>query len=173
MAIRDIPVHSLITADAAIICIICGAKPMISDSFVTYKPKTMIYSSKLRIWAISCCISLASCASYQRSDLYFGRDIPGGGQVSEQEWKAFSDSVISGYFPEGYTEWDANGRWKDTETGKTITEPTKVVTFFGKMTKERNASLDSIAQRYLRRFRQQSVLRTDSRSKVKFINKTP
>ncbi len=120
-----------------------------------------------------CCMSLASCASYQRSDLYFGRDIPGGGQVSEQDWKTFSDSVISTYFPEGYTEWDAKGRWKDTETKETISEPTKVVTFLGKVSKQRNAAIDSIAQRYLRRFQQQSVLRTDSKSKVTFINKKP
>ncbi len=120
------------------------------------------------------CMGLASCASYQRTDLYFGRDIPGGGgTVSEQQWKNFSDSVISNYFPEGYTEWDANGRWKDTDTKQTITEPTKVVTFFGKKTRARSTALDSIAQRYLRRFRQQSVLRTDMKSKVKFIGKTP
>lgn len=123
--------------------------------------------------ALLCCLSLASCASYQRCDLFFGRDIPGGGQVSDQDWKGFSDSVISAYFPEGYTEWDAKGRWKDTETKETITEPTKVVTFFGKMSKDRSAAIDSIAQRYLRRFRQQSVLRTDSKAKVQFINKTP
>lgn len=129
-------------------------------------------------WAMICCLGLASCASYQRTDLYFGRDIPGGvppggGTVSEQQWKNFSDSVISAYFREGYTEWDANGRWKDTETKKTITEPTKVVTFFGRKTRERSAALDSIAQNYLRRFRQQSVLRTDVRSRVKFISKAP
>lgn len=129
---------------------------------------------RLQKWAMVGCLGLASCASYQRTDLYFGRDIPGdGGIVSEQQWKNFSDSVISNYFPEGYTEWDANGRWKDTDTRQTITEPTKVVTFFGKKTKERSAALDSIAQRYLRRFRQQSVLRSDMKSKVKFISKTP
>lgn len=124
-------------------------------------------------YAMAGCLGLASCASYQRSDLYFGRDIPGGGAVSEQQWKNFSDSVISTYFPEGYTEWDANGRWKDTETKQTITEPTKVVTFFGRKTRERSAAIDNVAQSYLRRFRQQSVLRTDSRSRVKFISKAP
>jgi hypothetical protein len=134
---------------------------------------------RLQKWVMAGFLGLASCAGYQRTDLYFGRDIPGGappgggGTVSEQQWKNFSDSVISNYFPEGYTEWDANGRWKDTDTKQTITEPTKVVTFFGKKTRERSAALDSIAQRYLRRFRQQSVLRTDMKSRVKFIGKAP
>jgi predicted small secreted protein len=130
----------------------------------------MMKKQKQQIWAMLCCLMLTSCATYQRSDLYFGRDIPDGGQVSEQQWKTFSDSVISHYFPEGYTEWNAEGRWKDTQTKKTITEPTKVVTFFGKSGKQRDAALDSIAQQYLRRFRQQSVLRTDSKSSVRFIS---
>lgn len=126
-----------------------------------------------KMWAILCCLLLTSCATFQRSDLYFGRDIPDGGKVSDQQWKAFSDSVISKYFPEGYTEWDAAGRWKDTQTKVTITEPTKVVTFFGKASKQRNAALDTIAQQYIRRFHQQSVLRTDCRANVQFISKTP
>ncbi|WP_419698292.1 DUF3574 domain-containing protein [Mucilaginibacter sp. NFX135] len=125
-----------------------------------------------RILPLLFCIGLASCATYQRSDLFFGRDIPDGGQVSEQQWKAFSDSVISHFFPEGYTEWNADGRWKDTKTKVTITEPTKVATFFGKPSKQRNAALDSIAQLYIRRFRQQSVLRSDSKTNVQFISKT-
>ncbi|WP_240432946.1 DUF3574 domain-containing protein [Taibaiella koreensis] len=133
----------------------------------------MMKRHPMKTWLILSYIGLASCASYQRSDLYFGRDIPGGGQVSEQEWKAFSDSVISHYFPEGYTEWEAKGRWKDTKTGETITEPTKVVTFFGKAGKQRSNAIDSIAQQYLRRFRQQSVLRSDMRSGVHFLNQTP
>lgn len=127
----------------------------------------------IKTWLLCSIIGIASCASYQRSDLYFGRDIPGGGQVSDQEWKAFSDSVISGYFPEGYTEWEARGRWKDTKTGITITEPTRVVTFLGKRTKQRSRNIDSIAQRYLRRFHQQSVLRTDSRTGVRFLSQAP
>lgn len=122
---------------------------------------------------LCCIIGFASCASYQRSDLYFGRDIPGGGQVSDQDWKAFSDSVISRYFPEGYTEWEAQGRWKDTKTGVTITEPTKVVTFLLKRNKQRSSHIDSIAQQYLRRFHQQSVLRTDIRAGVRFLNQAP
>lgn len=133
----------------------------------------MSSSKRLKTGLWVACLYLTSCATYQRTDLYFGRDIPGGGAVSDQQWKAFSDSVISPYFPGGYTEWNADGRWKDTETKKTITEPTKVVTFFGKKTKQRSAAIDSIAQRYLHRFRQQSVLRTDAKSKVTFINKKP
>lgn len=116
-------------------------------------------------------IILSSCATMQRTDLYFGTNIPTGGDLTPQQWKEFSDNVITPYFPEGYTESDAVGKWMDTQTKLTISEKTKVVTFLGKPTKERNASLDSITQRYIRKFHQQSVLRVDSKPKVKFISK--
>lgn len=115
--------------------------------------------------------ALISCSTMQRTDLYFGTNIPTGGNVTPQQWKEFSDQVITSYFPEGYTEWNAVGKWKDTETKLTISENTKVVTFLGKPTKERNASLDTVTQKYIRKFQQQSVLRIDSNPKVKFINK--
>ncbi|ASK28703.1 hypothetical protein CEY12_00625 [Chryseobacterium sp. T16E-39] len=117
-------------------------------------------------------LALVSCATMQRTDLYFGTNIPTGGNVTPQQWKDFSDNVITGYFPEGYTETDAVGKWKDTQTKLTISENTKVVTFIGKPTKERNALLDSVTQKYIRKFQQQSVLRIDSKPRVKFISKT-
>ncbi|MBK1896034.1 DUF3574 domain-containing protein [Chryseobacterium paridis] len=116
-------------------------------------------------------VTLISCSTMQRTDLYFGTNIPTGGNVTPQQWKAFTDDVITHYFPEGYTESDAVGKWMDTQTKLTISENTKVVTFLGKPTKERNAMLDSITQRYIRKFHQQSVLRVDSKPKVKFISK--
>lgn len=128
-------------------------------------------TQKKLIFAAFLSIAFVSCSTMQRTDLYFGTNIPTGGDVTPQQWKAFSDSVITHYFPEGYTESDAVGKWMDTQTKLTISEKTKVVTFLGKPTKERNASLDSITQRYIRRFHQQSVLRVDSKPKIKFISK--
>lgn len=127
----------------------------------------------LRLITIALCIGLTGCATMQRTDLYFGRTIPGGGQVTDQQWKNFCDSVISRYFPEGYTEYPATGRWRDPQTKETITEPSEVVSFLGKASARRNAALDSVTQQYIRRFHQQSVLRADSKTHMRFIEKTP
>ena len=126
---------------------------------------------KQQLIMVACCLSLAGCATMQRTDLYFGRTIPGGGQVTEQQWKNFSDNVISKYFPEGYTELTATGHWKDPQTHETITEPSTVVIFLGKMGPQRNAALDSVTQQYILRFHQQSVLRADSKTVIRFISK--
>ncbi len=126
-----------------------------------------------QLFSIVCCIALTSCATTQRTDLYFGRAIPGGGEVSDAQWRTFCDNVITRYFPEGYTEFTTTGRWKDPQTNTTITEPGKVVSFFGKPGALRNAALDSVTQQYIKRFKQQSVLRADSKTHIKFIEAKP
>jgi hypothetical protein len=97
--------------------------------------------------------------------------IPGGGEVSEQQWQQFNDSVVSPAFPEGYTELDAAGKWLDTETRKTISEKTKVLSFVGKKNNTREQKLDSVMQFYIKRFQQQAVLRVDTKARVKFVSK--
>lgn len=112
---------------------------------------------------------LHACVTTQRSDLFFGMNIPGGGHVSEEQWKKFTDSMVSPRFPEGYTEWAAAGKWLDTETKQTISENTKVLTFVGKKNKNREASLDTITQSYILQFKQQAVLRLNSKTRSEFI----
>ncbi len=111
-----------------------------------------------------------SCATTQRTDLYFGLSIPGGGQVTTGEWQWFSDSVVALQFPEGYTERDATGKWRDTQLHTTITEPTKVLTFIGPRSKVRQARLDTLVQVYMQRYRQQAVLRVDMKGHDKLYN---
>ena len=71
--------------------------------------------------------------------LYFGRSIPRqastditvsprhGPQVTEQDWIAFRDEVISANLPNGYTVMDAEGAWKEPGAMRTVTERTKVL----------------------------------------------
>ena len=112
---------------------------------------------------------LTSCATTLRTDLYFGLSIPGGGNVSASQWQQFSDSIVSPKFPEGYTEGNVSGKWRDTETHVTITEHTKVLTFIGKKTKMRQSNLDSLIQFYKRQYQQQAVLRTDARVRLRLV----
>lgn len=121
-------------------------------------------------FAAGMCLLFSSCATLQRTDLFFGTDIPGGGHVSAEQWKSFSDTAIATRFPEGYTEWDANGRWLDKDTRQTITEHTKVVTFIGKKGKARNEALGAIMQAYIRLYKQQAVMRLDARTRAKFVS---
>lgn len=113
---------------------------------------------------------LSSCATVQRTDVFFGMNIPGGGEVTTEQWKNFSDSVVTPRFPDGYTEFQVVGRWMDTDTRHTISENSRVLTFIGRKNKVREMALDTIVQHYIHRFKQQAVLRTDSRVRVNLIS---
>ena len=92
-------------------------------------------------------------------------------QVSDSDWKNFSDTAIASRFSGGYTELNAQGRWLDKTTGKTISENTIVVLLMGKNSKFRSRQIDSIAQLYTRRFNQDAVMRFDSKGYLKFVSK--
>lgn len=44
-----------------------------------------------------------------RTELYFGRNIPTGGIVSESDWQKFVDEAVTPRFPGGMTVLDADG----------------------------------------------------------------
>jgi hypothetical protein len=116
------------------------------------------------------CICFTGCVTSQRTDIFFGMSIPGGGEVSLDDWKQFNDSVVAPRFPAGYTEFTVAGRWLDSDTRQTISENTRVLTFVGNKSRERERLLDTIIQHYIRSYKQQAILRVDAKSTVKFIS---
>src|SRR3954465_12817319 len=47
--------------------------------------------------------------------LYFGRSIPGGGGVPDDDWTAFLRDVVTPRFPSGLSVWRADGQWLDSQ----------------------------------------------------------
>lgn len=90
--------------------------------------------------------------------LFFGRAIPGGGTVSEEDWAAFLAKEITPRFPEGLTVWRAEGQWTDPR-GQLVREPVLVVEILRPPDPRADASLATISREYKRRFRQDAVLR--------------
>ncbi|MGH7544329.1 MAG: DUF3574 domain-containing protein, partial [Gemmatimonadota bacterium] len=58
--------------------------------------------------------------------LVFGRAIPEGGSVSDEDWRAFLEEVVTPKFPEGLTVWRAEGQWTDPR-GVLVEEPVLVI----------------------------------------------
>ncbi|ELR99987.1 DUF3574 domain-containing protein [Gloeocapsa sp. PCC 73106] len=92
-----------------------------------------------------------------QADLFFGRNIAGGGEVSEQEFQGFLDSEITPRFPDGLTIFDADGQFQDS-TNTIIQEPSKVVTLLFEDTQTNETALDNIVESYIEQFNQESVL---------------
>jgi hypothetical protein len=100
---------------------------------------------------------LAACGSMQlvevlQSDtLFFGTSRVNAAAVSEAEWHAFVEEVITPRFP-GFTAWEAEGHWKGD------VERTHVVQIIhGHRIGEERRVAEIIAE-YKRRFQQESVL---------------
>jgi transcription termination factor NusB len=92
-----------------------------------------------------------------QTDLFFGRNIAGGKQVTQEQFQAFVDKVITPRFPAGLTIFEANGQFQNS-TGAIVREPSKVVRLLLEDTEENETALDEIIRAYIKQFNQESVL---------------
>lgn len=100
--------------------------------------------------------------------LYFGRCIPGGGTVSDEEWAAFLREVVTPRFPNGLTVLHAEGQWRDS-LGVVVREPTVIIEIQHPADGRSDAALEEIAAEYKRRFRQEAVMRVRAPAVVEFF----
>lgn len=96
----------------------------------------------------------------KEAQLFFGRVIPGGGEVSEASWQNFLNDEVTPRFPDGLTVQDATGQWKD-KTG-IVREPSKRLTLVLSGGADEGAKLEAIRSAYRARFHQDSVLLTET-----------
>jgi hypothetical protein len=93
-----------------------------------------------------------------RDVLYFGRNRPGGGAVTDEEWQTFLDQVLTPRFPAGLTVVAATGQWKG-KSGLVDQERSEVVTVFHSADEAASRAVMEVVVEYKRRFRQEAVLR--------------
>jgi hypothetical protein len=115
--------------------------------------------------------SAALCAvgdtALVRDLVYFGRNRPDGGTVSDAEWLAFLDSVVTPSFPSGFTVVEGTGQWKG-QTGAVERERSAIITFLHTGSAADRDRVDQVAGEYKRRFHQEAVLRERSRACARF-----
>lgn len=99
--------------------------------------------------------------------MYFGRDIPGGGMVSDTAWAAFLGDVVTPRFPAGLTAWSVEGQWRDA-SGAVVREPSFIVELLHPLSAETDAAVQQIAEEYKRRFNQEAVMRVRASAAVQF-----
>ena len=93
--------------------------------------------------------------------LFFGGAIPGGGQVSTQEWTQFLNDTITPLFPAGLTVYDTSSQWQDRTTGEVVKEKTHVVLIVAPQGTKTDQAIETIRAAYKSQFRQQSVMLSD------------
>jgi len=103
----------------------------------------------------------AGTESWDRVELFFGREIPGGGTVSEEDWQTYVQEVLSPAFPDGLTVLEGEGRWL-SPTGEHFVENSFVVYIYLPADSTENRRVDDVTAVYKQRFKQETVLYTHS-----------
>ncbi|MEV6909882.1 DUF3574 domain-containing protein [Amycolatopsis sp. NPDC051071] len=105
---------------------------------------------------------------WKRTELYFGTTKPGGGELTDAEFTAFTDKVVTPRFPDGFTELTGRGQWRGS-AGVISREKSKVIiVVYPFSDHDANREIEEIRTAYKKAFSQESVLRTDSVEKVSF-----
>jgi hypothetical protein len=94
--------------------------------------------------------------------IFCGLSIPGGGTVSQQELEMFVNEVVEPRFPQGFTMWRAQGRWRGGS------EEVMVLEIMHPLDERLGIAVQEIATEYKRRFRQEAVLRVMMPARMEF-----
>jgi hypothetical protein len=93
-------------------------------------------------------------------DLYFGRDKPAGGEVTDAEWGAFVTEVVTSRFPDGLSVFDSSGQYREP-TGRIVRERSKRLVVIVFDSPAHKAKVIEIVEAYKQRFGQYSVFRVE------------
>jgi hypothetical protein len=116
----------------------------------------------MRIAAVVLALSLTACASMPPPQiepaviserLFCGLAIPGGGTVTQADIEVFIAEVVEPRFPQGFTMWRAQGRWRGGS------EETMVIEIIHPLDARLSDAVEEIAEEYRRRFKQEAVMR--------------
>jgi hypothetical protein len=104
---------------------------------------------------------------WHRTELYFGRNRPGG-EVTEEEFQHFLDVEVTKRFPDGLTLLSGLGQFRE-QSGAITQEKSKILILLYPLTdRQANGLIEEIRQAYKDQFQQSSVLRVDDLQRVSF-----
>lgn len=128
-------------------------------------------ASILLIFLLSGCVSMQPDMSRAvlTDRLFCGLAIPGGGEVSEEEWRAFVRDEVTSRFPDGFTIYRAEGQWRGRD-GQIVREPVLVIEIMHEHDIRIDREILEIAETYKERFRQDAVLRVIMPARMEFVD---
>jgi hypothetical protein len=104
---------------------------------------------------------------YFRTELYFGMNKPGGGEVTTDQWAKFLTDEVTPRFPDGLTVIDAAGQFRSA-SGTIVQERSRMIILLYRKRDRESASrkINEIRAAYCKLFDQESVMRVDLRRSV-------
>ncbi|MBU0713824.1 MAG: DUF3574 domain-containing protein [Verrucomicrobia bacterium] len=89
-------------------------------------------------------------AEWVKTEIYFGRDLPGGQEISRWAWADFMDKVLTQHFPKGLTVYEAYGQMQHAD-GRIEKQSTWVVA----VVHPKDPAIDKTIQEIINVFRKQ------------------
>jgi len=90
-------------------------------------------------------------------DFYFGRDIAGRSSVTDAEWADFAAREITPRFPAGFTMLDAQGQWRNSQSGAVTREASKLMRVIVPGGGNLSARVEAVSLAYRQSFHQDAV----------------
>lgn len=103
-----------------------------------------------------------------KTELYLGRNIPGDGVVSEDDFQLFLEQVVSKEFPLGLTVFDAYGQMMETD-GDIEKQDTKVIVLVHQDDEASAQAVERVITAYRERFGEPQVMHTTIPIDVEFF----
>jgi len=88
---------------------------------------------------------------FVQSQVYMGRNVPGGGVVSEEQFDAFIKDVVTAEFPEGITVFDTYGQMQKGD-GTIEKQQTKMLLLVHEKSDENSGKVTKVIDAYRERF---------------------
>ena len=104
------------------------------------------------------------------TEVYFGLSGPGGRAIAKQDWQAFLKSDVVAAFPDGFTVIPAQGYWRGEGTAQTAQEKSLILKVIHPAGPVALKKLSGIAKSYAKRFEQQAVLLSTTRTDAALCN---
>jgi hypothetical protein len=109
----------------------------------------------------------AGSGHMERIELLFGMGRKGGGEIGEEEWRAFLDTEVTPRFSDGLTALTGYGQWRNA-SGAIAKETSRVLLIWARPDAVNNQKIETIRAAWKARFSQESVMRVDETSCVSF-----
>ena len=128
------------------------------------RPAVILAGLPLFLAAVSGCAQAAQPVCPDGMDefvnyqLFMGRSISDGTTVTDADWEAFLEEVVTPRFPDGLSVLDAAGQWRGSD-GVVQKERSKLLVILAPPGDGPSRSISEISEEYKTRFRQESVLR--------------
>lgn len=104
-------------------------------------------------------------AGYARTELFFGKSIPGSGTVTDASFTQFLDHEVTPRFPAGFTVVPVMGQYRETNGVIDHESSDMLIVFYARdSASDASKKIDEIRGAYTKTFHQESVLREDEQA---------